>query len=189
MVHIVPHWNLQGLEGEEFLVTVYTNCDELEMYLNGESLGVQQIEKYGHGEWEVAYEAGELEVRAYEGDRIVARDVRVTSKKPHRLDLKLDTTDVQANGEDIAIFTCRVLDEDGNEVYDATPTVTFSTNSLGRIYATGSDITDHTSIFLPTRRMRAGRITVAVKLGTTEGMLKLYAESDGLEAGVITVQI
>lgn len=189
MVHLLPHWNWTGLEGEVIRVFAYTNTKRLELFLNGRSLGSRDIEKYGHGEWEVVYEAGELEVRAYEGDRIVARDIRVTSKKAHRLALKLDTTDVKANGEDIAIFTCYVVDEDGNEVYDATPTVTFSTNSLGRIYSTGSDITDHTSIFLPTRRMRAGRISVAVKLGTTEGMLKLYAESFGLKSGVITVQI
>ena len=189
MVHLLPHWNWKGLEGEIIRVFAYTNTERLELFLNGRSLGFRDIEKYGHGEWEVTYEAGELEVRAYSGDQVVARDVRVTSKKPHRLDLKLDTTDVQANGEDIAIFTCRVLDEDGNEVYDATPTVTFSTNSLGQIYATGSDITDHTSIFLPTRRMRAGRISVAVKLGTVSGELKLYAESFGLQSGVITVRI
>ena len=189
MVHLLPHWNWKGLEGETIRVFAYTNTERLELFLNGRSLGSRDIEKYGHGEWEVTYEAGELEVRAYNGDQVVARDVRVTSKKPHRLDLKLDTTDVQANGEDIAIFTCRVLDEDGNEVYDATPTVTFSTNSLGQIYATGSDITDHTSIFLPTRRMRAGRISVAVKLGTVSGELKLYAESFGLQSGVITVRI
>ena len=47
MAHIVPHWNLKGLEGEEVVVTVYTNCEELELYLNGVSLGKQEIEKYG----------------------------------------------------------------------------------------------------------------------------------------------
>ena len=189
MVHLLPHWNWKGLEGEVVHVFAYTNTERLELFLNGRSLGSRSIEKYGHGEWQVAYEAGKLEVRAYEGDRVVARDIRITSKAAYRLALKLDTEDVRANGEDIAIFTCYVIDEDGNEVYDATPTVTFSTNSLGRIYSTGSDITDHTSLFLPTRRMRAGRISVAVKLGTTSGQLKLYAESFGLQACVITVPI
>ena len=189
MVHLLPHWNWRGLEGEVVRVCAYTNTERLELFLNGRYLGSRDVEKYGHAEWQIEYEAGELEVRAYEGDRIVARDVRVTSKEARRLVLKLDTEDVSANGEDIAIFTCYVVDEDGNEVYDATPTVTFSTNSLGRIYSTGSDITDHTSLFLPTRKMRAGRISVAVKLGTVSGELKLYAESLGLESGVITVEI
>ena len=189
MVHLLPHWNWRGLEGETIRVFAYTNTERLELFLNGRSLGFCNIEQYGHGEWEVEYEAGRLEVVAYKGDRIVAKDVRITSKEARSLVLKLDTENVKANGEDIAIFTCYAVDEDGNEVYDAAPTVTFSANSLGRIYSTGSDVTDHTSLFLPTRRMRAGRISVAVKLGVTSGELKLYAESFGLQTGVITVHI
>jgi hypothetical protein len=74
-------------------------------------------------------------------------------------------------------------------VYDATPTVTFTTNALGEVYSTGSDITDHSNLFSSTRRMRAGRIGVAVKLGQISGELKVYAESAGLERAVITVTI
>ncbi len=189
MVHLLPHWNFTGREGELIKVFAYTNTERLELFLNGKSLGARDIEKFGHGEWYVAYEAGTLEVLAYDGEKIVARDIRVTSKAPHALALKLDTKDVRANGEDIALFTCYVLDEDGNEVYDAAPTVTFTANSLGKVYSTGSDITDHESLFHSTRRMRAGRITVAVKLGSVPGELKLYAESAGLKTAAITVNI
>ncbi|UKI38297.1 MAG: DUF4982 domain-containing protein [Clostridiales bacterium] len=58
MVHILPHWNFSGLEGEIIKVWVYTNCDEAELMLNGKSLGAKKIEKYGHGEWNVPYEKG-----------------------------------------------------------------------------------------------------------------------------------
>ena len=189
MVHLLPHWNWRGLEGEPMRVFAYTNANRLELFLNGKSLGARDVEPYGHGEWLVKYAPGTLEVKAYDGKRIVASDCRVTSKKAHKLALQLDTKDITANGKDIAIFTCYVIDEDGNEVYDASPTVTFSSNALGKIYSTGSDITDHTSIFSPTRQMRAGRISVAVKVGTTHGKLKLFAESDGLEKAVATVEI
>jgi beta-galactosidase len=189
MVHLLPHWNWSGREGELIKVFAYTNTSSLELFLNGRSLGRREIEKHGHGEWDVAYEAGTLEVVAYEGEKAVARDTRVTSKRAHSLALKLDTKDISANGEDIAIFTCYALDEDGREVYDAAHTVTFKANSLGAVYSTGSDVTDHNSIFLSTRRMRAGRITVAVKLGTVSGELKLYAESEGLKTAAITVNI
>ncbi len=189
MVHLLPHWNWKGLEGETIRVFAYANTNKVELFLNGNSLGSRSVEKYGHAEWEVVYEPGELEVVAYVGDKIVARDKRITSKEGRKLALQLDTKDVSANGQDIAVFTCYVVDEDGTEVYDASPTVTFSTNSLGKIYSTGSDITDHTSLFLPTRKMRAGRISVAVKLGDVSGELKVYAESFGLESGVVTVKI
>ena len=185
----MPHWNWKGISGERIRVYAYTNTERLELFLNGRSLGVCEIEKYGHGEWLVEYEPGCLEVVAYKGGEVVARDVRITSKDAYRLMMKLDTEDIDANGKDIAIFTCYAVDEDGNEVYDACPTVTFSTNSLGRIYSTGSDITDHTSIFSPTRRMRAGRISVAVKLGGVHGDLKVFAEAFGLVGGVVTVKI
>ena len=189
MVHLLPHWNWKGLEGEPIRVLAYTNTEKLELFLNGKSLGTRDIEKYGHGEWEVQYEPGTIEVRAYHNGEVVASDVRVTSGDAAKLMLKLETEDVCANGDDIAIFTCYVVDKDGNEVYDATPTVSFTTNSLGYVYSTGSDITDHSSIFLTTRKMRAGRIGVAVKLGKVSGQIKLFAESNGLETGVITVDI
>ena len=150
-MHLLPHWNWRGREGEIIRVLAYTNAERLELFLNGVSQGEREIEKYGHGEWEVPYEAGELRVIAYRGGTIVAEDVRVTSKDARRLALRLENEDVRANGEDIAIFTCYVTDEDGNEVYDATPTVSFSTDHSGEIYSTGSDIIDHSSIFLPVR--------------------------------------
>ena len=189
MVHLLPHWNWRGREGEIIRVLAYTNAERLELFLNGVSQGEREIEKYGHGEWEVPYEAGELRVIAYRGGTIVAEDVRVTSKDARRLALRLENEDVRANGEDIAIFTCYVTDEDGNEVYDATPTVSFSTDHLGEIYSTGSDITDHSSIFLPVRRMRAGRISVAVKPTGSSGELRLRAESAGLESAEISVKL
>ncbi len=190
MVHLLPHWNFKGFEGELITVFAYTNMPKLELFLNGESLGAREIERYGHGEWVVPYAAGRLEVAAYDADgNEVARDARVTSGTAHRLELTLDTPDIRANGEDIALFSCRVLDSDGIEVPDAESTVTFTSNSLGWIYSTGSDVCDHTSIFLPTRKMRVGRIGVAVKLGDIEGELKVYAQADGLEGAVLNVTL
>ena len=189
MVHLLPHWNFKGLEGENIPVFAYTNASEAELFVNGKSYGRKKIEKFGHGEWLVPYAPGKIEVVAYDGDKIVARDEKITSGAAKTLRLTLDSKDISANGEDIAIFSCYAVDEDGNEVYDASPTVSFSANEYGKIYSTGSDITDHTSIFLSTRRMRAGRIGVAVKLADKKGELKVYAHSDGLDSAVITVDV
>lgn len=71
----------------------------------------------------------------------------------------------------------------------ASPYVSFITNGLGKIADTGSDIADHNPPHLTSRRMRAGRITVAVQVCTTEGKLKVYAESDNLKSGVVTVML
>ena len=190
MVHLLPHWNFNGLEGEPIKVFAYTNTQSLELFLNGESQGRREIEKYGHGEWTVPYASGKLEVVAYdEGGNIIARDSKITTGKPKKLMLRLDTPDIKANGQDIAIITCYTVDENGLEVPNATPTVHFYSNSLGYIYSTGSDIADHSPLLLPTRKMRAGRIGVAVKIGDNPGELKIFAESDGLEAAMLSVEL
>ena len=103
--------------------------------------------------------------------------------------LSLDTPDVKANGKDIAIFSCYAVDENGIEVPDATPVVDFLAEGAGRVYSTGSDISDHGSLFSSTRKMRAGRIGVAVKLGEKSGSLRLIATAEGLLPAIYTTEI
>ncbi|MBO5224408.1 MAG: DUF4982 domain-containing protein [Clostridia bacterium] len=190
MVHLLPHWNFRGFEGREFRVVAYTNTPACELFLNGVSLGRKEVEKWGHAEWQVAYEPGEIEVVAYdENGQIVATDKKVTSSTPYALKLSLDTDDVKANGKDIAILSCYVVDKDGNEVYDATPTVSFTASGAGKIYSTGSDISEHSSIFLSTRKMRAGRIGVAVKMTNKAGKLTVIAQADGLLPAILEQEI
>ena len=189
MVHLLPHWNFKGLEGEMIRVIAYTNTSMLELFVNGKSFGKKSIERFGHGEWNVPYEPGRIEVIAYDGDKIVARDERVTSGPAKSLKLTLDSKNIEANGEDIAIISCYTVDAEGNEVYDSDALVRFSANEYGTVYSTGSDITDHSSIFLSERKMRAGRISVAVKLSDRKGMLKVYAHSNGLESAVLSVSL
>ena len=189
MVHLLPHWNWRGLEGNNITVFAYTNAQELELFLNGESLGRKAIEKYGHGEWQVDYEPGELKVVAYNNGIEVASDKRVTSGDAYKLVLTQDTMDVKANGEDIAILTCSVLDKEGNEVYDASPSVSFSSGDGCRIYSTGSDVSEHDTIFKTVRRMRAGRISVAVKLTGNTDDLRVFATSDGLLSACLMVKV
>ena len=190
MVHLLPHWNWQGLEGEMINVWAYTNCPELELFLNGESLGRKAIERYGHGEWEVEYTPGKLEIKAYgEDGSIIATDSRTTSGKPVKLVLTQDTLDVRANGDDIALFTCSAVDENGLDVPDANiPMISFSTAGDCRIYSTGSDISDHGYLLCPDRRMREGRVTVAVALGKDASKMKVYAKAEGLLPAVTNVK-
>lgn len=162
MIHIVPHWNFEGLEGKEILVTVYTNCDELELFLNSESQGKKQIEKYGHGEWNVPYCAGKIEVKGYINGKLVANDSRETTGKPEKLRLTLNN-EFECNGEDIALFTCECLDSEGRVVPDAEEFVHFSVSSPAIIVGTGSDICDHINIAEPDRKMYMGKILIAVK--------------------------
>ncbi len=162
MVHIVPHWNFRGMEGREIPVTVYTNCDMLELFLNGVSLGTKQIEKYGHGEWRVPYKEGKITVIGYVDGKQAASDVRETTGKPESLKLTLDN-EFKFNGRDIALFTCECLDSEGRTVPDAEEFVQFSVTAPARIVGTGSDNCDCINVAKPERKMYMGKITVAVK--------------------------
>ena len=186
MIHLAPHWNWCGMEGEEINVAAYTNCDEAELFLNGKSLGKKEIEPFGHGEWIVPFEKGELKVIGYKNGEKVAQDEKVTTGKAYALKLRLENDNAVKEG-DIALFTCYVVDEEGREVPDAAPFVRFFANAKGVIVGTGSDVCDHNPVNIPNRQMRMGAISVAVKLTGAEGELKLYAESDGLCKGYIKI--
>ncbi len=176
MAHIVPHWNFKGLEGQNILVTVYTNCDELELFINGDSQGKKAIEKYGHGEWNVTYEAGTLSVIGYRNGMAVCKDERITTGSPTGLRLTLNN-DFKANGRDMALFTCECIDDNGNVVPDASEFVKFTVASPAYIVGTGSDHCDHNNVTNRERKMYMGKITVAVKPTYGQEELTLTAMS------------
>ncbi len=186
MAHIVPHWNFKGLEGQDILVTVYTNCDELELFLNGDSLGRKQIEKYGHGEWSVPYKKGCLSVKGYRNGILVCEDTRETTGKAVALTLKLDN-EFEANGKDIALFTCECIDENGRLVPDASEFVRFSVGTPAVIVGTGSDHCDHNNVANTDRKMYMGKIRVAVKPAKDQKEIVLTAYSDN--CGITKIKI
>ena len=188
MAHIVPHWNFRGLEGQDIIVTVYTNCDELELFLNDESLGRKAIEQYGHGEWLVPYTPGELSVTGYRGGEAVARHVRETTGRAERLRLTLNN-EFEANGTDIALFTCECLDAQGRAVPDAAEFVKFTVGAPAVIVGTGSDHCDHNRVSLPERKMYMGKIRVAVRPAKGQTTLELTAMSEGCGVTRIVLEI
>lgn len=188
MVHIVPHWNFKGLEGQEILVTVYTNCDELELFLNGESFGKKAIEKYGHGEWNVPYSKGTLEVKGYRNGELVAIDTRVTTGAPEKLKLTPDN-DFTANGRDIALFTCECVDSEGRTVPDAAEFVEFSAATPATIVGTGSDNCDHNNVTNAQRQMYMGKIRIAVKVSKGQKCLELAAFSKNCGSTSIKIDL
>jgi len=183
MLHLLPHWNLGGREGELIRVSAYTNLPEAELFVNGRSMGRRSIERFGHAEWEVVYEPGRIECVGYRGGAAVCSDVRETTGEGAELKLIPENADdLRANGRDLALFTCVVCDSEGREVPDASPLVSFRTNGIGTVIATGSDDADHNPVSSPERRMYMGRITVAVRCPEKPGRMVLYARAEGLRS-------
>lgn len=189
MVHILPHWNHDGMEGEPINVWVYTNCEEAELFLNGKSCGIRKIEKYGHGEWSVPYEKGTLRVIGRNGGKEAAREEMKTSGKAAELKLRLDNRVEYANGVDLALITCYCVDKNGIEVPDAEPFVKFDVNHLGTVVGTGSDISDHVPPQCMNRKMRAGLCSAAVRVGKESGIMKVYAAAEGLKGCWLSIPL
>ena len=189
MVHVAPHWNMDGSEGEEVTVRAYTNCEEVELFYNGESQGKITVPKYSHADWTVIYNPGEVVVKGYNGGKEVASDRVATTGKPVALKLEMQTEALFADKNDAAVIHCYCVDEDGNIVPDAAPMVSFNCSGIGYIRGTGSDISDHTSMMCLDRKMRAGVIAVLVCSKGTEGTLRVYAEAEGLKTGRIDIEV
>ena len=103
---------------------------------------------------------------------------------------EVDITDYINFDGDIAVFTCYAVDNNGNAVPDTSEYVNFFTNAKGDVVDTGSDISDHNPVWLPSRKMRAGTITIAVKLNKNDiDELKLFAKGDTLGNAVISVKL
>lgn len=188
MIHILPHWNHHGFEGRSINVWVYTNCDEAELFLNGESLGRRKIEKYGHGEWEITYTPGELKAIGYADGKEVASFKHHTAGEAYALVLCEETLPVHVGSNELALFTCRVVDRDGNFIPNAEPLVRFEADNGATVKATGSANFDHIPPCIPERRMYAGRITVGVS-PKNAGRTTLYAYSNGLRSAVLDFEV
>lgn len=190
MIHMLPHWNLPEKDGAAVRVAAYTNCEAAELFIGDESLGKKIVGKYDVVDWSVPYVDKKITVVGYNDGMEVARDSVEKTGKPYRLCLEVDNAgDIAANGRDIALVSCYVLDEQGRKVPTASPTVYFTTNKLGSVVGTGSDVCDHERVDLPYRRMREGVIAVAVKVGNEAGTLKVYAESDGLIGDTVEITL
>ena len=190
MVHLLPHWNFQGLEGKPIRVVAYTNMPACELFLNGSSLGKQQVARGVHAEWFVPYAAGKLEVIAYdEKGNAVVYDKKETTGKEEKLALKLDEMGVEENGEKIALITCYAQDGEGREVEDACPFVSFHVEGDGKIIGTGSGVSDFVPPQCTDREMFAGKISVAVRVNKDARFVTVYARAKGLQAGMLELNL
>ena len=137
VLHLYPHWNWAGREGQEIKVVCFSNQEAVELLLNGASLGRQPMPTNGHLEWTVAYRPGTLEARSYRGGRVVATTRVDTTGAPAQLSLTPDRSAIAADGADVAVFTVSALDAAGRLVPTAGNHVTFEIGG-GRIIGVGN---------------------------------------------------
>ena len=138
MVHIFPHWNWEGHEGDTIPVIVFSNGEKVELFLNGASLGKKALPENGHLRWDVAYVPGQLEARGFIKGELRETVTRVTTGEPASLRLSSDRYSLKADGSDVAVVTISVHDSYGNLHPTANVDVKFELVGPGRIIGVGN---------------------------------------------------
>ncbi|QEC74267.1 glycoside hydrolase family 2 protein [Arachidicoccus ginsenosidivorans] len=195
VMHIAPHWNWQGEEGKEKIVWVNSNTDDVELFLNGKSLGKKKMPINGHLEWKVQYEPGKLEAIGYKDGQKVTYSVETTGR-PYQIKLTPSKNVLLADGEDAVVVNVSAVDKQGREVPDASNMVYFDLegenaaivgvgNGDPSSHENDKDVRHnwHRSLF-------NGRAQVIIRSGTNSGTIKLKAfASDVLSSNIELKQI
>jgi beta-galactosidase len=214
VLHLFPHWTWPGREGQVIRVICYTNCDSVELTLNGRSYGVQAyaFPRYGldpskdwgeqshfpavrpttadlHLSWTVPYEPGTLRaVGTRDGEVVCVREI-VTTGPPARIELSADRETIAADGRDVVHLTVRILDAAGHPAPTADDPVTFEVRGPGQIIGLDNGNPLSHEPFQGNQRRAFNGLCLAIVCSTAErGTIEVAASAAGLAAGHIAVR-
>lgn len=197
-IHILPHWNWEGREGEVTPVFVYTDSPKAELFINGKSQGMREkksggsnMERYRLMWNETVYEPGEVKVVAYNADGSVAGEKTIrTAGKPDHLVLTPNRSELTADGEDLVYITVQVADKAGNIVPTDGRTVKFSAKGAGKFRATANgDPTSLRLFHLPEMDLFSGAATAIVQASDTPGQVTFTATAKGVKPASLTIPV
>lgn len=191
MVHILPHWNWSGREGEITPVHLFTTGDEAELFLNGQSLGRKKKGAFEYRlRWDdIRYEPGVLKAIAYKNGEKWAEASVTTTGEPFSLQMEADRSRIMSDGKDLAFITIQVTDREGRMVPDAVLPIHFTIEGTGELVATdNSNPADMVAFPSPTRETFSGQCLAIVrgKAGYS-GTITIKAASPGLEECKLTL--
>jgi beta-galactosidase len=195
VLHIFPHWNLQGHEGEEVEIWAYSNCDEVELTVNGKRLGRKQMPKGGHLKWTATYQPGRVVATGYKNGKRLLTETIETTKPAAKIVMKADRQSITADGRDLSVVTVEVQDARGRIVPDACPLLTFSLQGDGRILGAGNGDpsflgedhprdTDCHQFSIPAFN---GLAQVLIQSGRTPAVLSLSCSASQLKSGSLNI--
>jgi beta-galactosidase len=144
VLHILPHWNWKGKENQPIDVWAYSNCDQVELFLNGKSLGKKVMQKNAHLEWKVNYKPGTLKAIGYKNGKAVLTKEQKTTDEPSTLALSANKTTLKSDNQDVSVIAIQVLDKNGIAVPTANNEISFTISGPGKIIGVGNgDPTSH----------------------------------------------
>jgi len=188
MVHILPHWNWKGMEGTKIPVVAYSNCGSVELFLNGKSLGEQEMGDKMDLVWQVPYQSGVLLAKGKKDGKVVCIKEIKTAGAPVKIQLLADRKTITADGKDVVHIEVNVQDKDNNFVPNASNRINFKVEGEATIIAVDNgDPLNEEAFDSPTRKAFNGKCLVILKSEKMKGEFTLYAESEGLEDTAIVV--
>ncbi len=209
MLHLLPHWNWAGREGQVIPVIAYTNCDSVELFLNGKSFGVKSYvfpqqghagawDKYArpyifpttsdlHLTWDVPYEPGTLKAVGRKNGKIAAEELHTTSQAA-AIRLLADRNKINADGEDVADIKVEIVDKNGWIVPTADNLVEFKIEGEGTLAGTDNgNPVDTISMKSKDRKAFNGLALAVVRSTQKAGTIRLTAVSKNLKGAVIEI--
>lgn len=210
-LHILPHWNWKGREGEVTPVFVYTNYPSAELFINGKSQGkrtkdlsvtvensgskedaasLKRLKRYRLMWMDTRYEPGTVKVVAYDKDgKAVAEKEMRTAGKPHHIELSADRTRLDADGKDLSFITVKVVDKDGNLCPDDSRLVSFNVKGAGSYRAAANGDAACTYIFHePRMPLFSGMLTAIVQSGDKPGTIVFEASAKGVKGASLKLE-
>jgi beta-galactosidase len=196
VVHIFPHWNSSedgtgwpGKVGDTVKVHCYTNCDEVELFLNGKSQGKQKAEPYKKLIWPVIYKPGKLEAIGYKAGKLLTKDIVESTSVAAQVALTSDVATLKADGCDVAVIRVTVKDDKGRVVPTANNLVKFSIEGPGKIIGTGNgNPKSHEPDKASQRMVFNGYCLVLVQSDKQAGEIRLKAVSENLKGAEVIIK-
>jgi beta-galactosidase len=189
VLHIFPHWNWQPGKVVD-VWAFYNHADEVELYLNGKSLGIRK--KNGddlHVMWRVKYVPGTLKAVSRKDGKVVLTQEIHTAGAPAKIELIADRKVINADGKDLSFITVKILDKDGNVVPEADNLVNFKLNGNAFIASVDNgDPVNHDSFKVNYRKAFHGLALAIVQSKETPGVINFTATSQGLQSAALTIK-
>lgn len=209
-LHILPHWNWKGREGEITPVFVYTNYPSAELFINGKSQGIRskdmsvtvhnsadstsimnfkRQQRYRLMWMDTKYEPGVVKVVAYDkdGNPVAEKEIR-TAGKPHHIELSADRSVIKADGKDLSFVTVKIVDKNGNLCPDAQNLLTFKVKGKGFYRAGANGDATCTELFHePQMHAFNGMMTAVVQSSEESGQIMLEVSSKGLKSASLPI--
>jgi beta-galactosidase len=194
VLHLLPHWNWPDKEGQDLRVVAYSNCQEVELFLNGASLGRQTMKRNFDLAWQVKYAPGTLSAKGFdEAGKVIAETKVETTGDATQILLTPDRKTIHADGEDVAVFTVAALDAQRRPVPVAPNKVSFAIEGPGNIIGVGNgDPSCHEPDKFAggepwSRSLFNGLAQIIVQSTRDAGEFKLTATAEGLQPATAVV--